>query len=189
MMTDILNAIVNAIFNGAFVLLVCLLIINFFKINISPIKCKTLVNSVSCTLLLGSILYIFKLVIEFYVAFFSGGEYEQYTILNRVVGPYWWVVWFSTLVPCVLLSQMLWIKKFRSNLIVLSIILLVPRILYLFEGLLFPNTKVEWSIHYTAGAIIIDYLTSILIYLPILIGVYMILSRRGSRLETTSTNL
>ncbi|HEY9003871.1 MAG TPA: hypothetical protein VIM89_21120 [Mucilaginibacter sp.] len=188
-MTDILNPIVNAIFNGAFVLLVCLLIINFFKINISLIKYKTLVNSVSCTLLLGSILYIFKFVIEFYVAFFSGGEYEQYAVSNRVLGPYWAVVSVSSFIPYILLPQLLWIKRLRSSLITLSVILFIPRLLYLFEGILFPGTKANWSMHYTWGAIIIDYLTSILIYLPILIGVYMILSRRERRLETTSTNL
>jgi len=188
-MNEIINLIVRAIFNGSFVLLVCFLVVIFFKINIFPINYKILINSVGYTLLLGSILYIFKFVIEFYIGFFSGGEYEQYALSNRVVGPYWWVVWFSTLVPSVFLSQMLWIKRFKSSLIVISVILFTPRILSLFEGILFPDAKVEWSMHYSAWQITIDYVTGVLIYLPILAAVYMILLLRKRRLEVTSGNL
>ena len=40
-------------------------------------------------LLTGSIVGVAYLT-EFFIAYYSGGEYEQYTFLNRFIGPYWW---------------------------------------------------------------------------------------------------
>src|SRR5258706_13579904 len=63
-------------------------------------------------------------ITEFFIAYYSGGEYEQYTFLNRFIGPYWWAA--CMMYGCnVLMTQVMWFKKVRTNIAmswVLSII-------------------------------------------------------------------
>ena len=54
-------------------------------------------------------------IIEFFVAWYSGNEYEQFAFLNRAFGPYWWAYW--TMFSCNLfVPQLFWFKKIRTNL-------------------------------------------------------------------------
>jgi molybdopterin-containing oxidoreductase family membrane subunit len=53
-------------------------------------------------------------ITEFFVAAYSGVEYEQYAFLNRATGPYWWSYW--TMMSCNLLApQVFWLKWARST--------------------------------------------------------------------------
>ena len=51
---------------------------------------------------------------EFFVAWYSGNKYEVFTFVNRAFGPYAWAYW--TMISCnVLLPQLHWLPKFRTN--------------------------------------------------------------------------
>ncbi len=51
---------------------------------------------------------------EFFVAAYSGNQYEGFTFINRAFGPYWWSYWI--MVSCnVITPQLFWIKKVRTN--------------------------------------------------------------------------
>jgi molybdopterin-containing oxidoreductase family membrane subunit len=51
---------------------------------------------------------------EFFVAYYSGNKYEVFTFVNRAFGPYAWAYW--TMITCnVLLPQLHWLPKFRTN--------------------------------------------------------------------------
>ena len=51
---------------------------------------------------------------EFFIAWYSGVEAEQFTFLNRALGPYAWAFWI--MISCnVLLPQLFWIKKIRRT--------------------------------------------------------------------------
>src|SRR3954462_9514707 len=64
-------------------------------------------------LVTGSIVGV-AYITEFFIAYYSGGEYEQYTFLNRFIGPYWWAA--CMMYGCnVLMTQMMWSKKVRTN--------------------------------------------------------------------------
>ncbi|MFA6260865.1 MAG: NrfD/PsrC family molybdoenzyme membrane anchor subunit [Bacteroidia bacterium] len=53
-------------------------------------------------------------ITEFFVAAYSGVQYEQYAFLNRAFGPYWWSYW--TMMSCNLLApQVFWLKWARST--------------------------------------------------------------------------
>jgi len=53
-------------------------------------------------------------ITEFFVAAYSGVEYEQYAFINRATGPYWWAYW--TMMSCNLIApQVFWIKWARST--------------------------------------------------------------------------
>lgn len=57
---------------------------------------------------------------EFFVAWYSGNAYEQFAFFNRAFGPYWWAYWI--MISCnVLVPQMFWSKKLRTNLTVMFI--------------------------------------------------------------------
>jgi len=52
---------------------------------------------------------------EFFVAAYSGNEYEGFTFVNRAFGPYWWSYWI--MIGCnVAAPQLFWFKKLRTNL-------------------------------------------------------------------------
>ncbi|MCP4898554.1 MAG: polysulfide reductase NrfD [bacterium] len=58
---------------------------------------------------------------EFFIAWFSGNEYERFVFINRALGPYAWAYW--TMVCCnVLVPQFFWFRKIRSNLMVVWIL-------------------------------------------------------------------
>ena len=55
---------------------------------------------------------------EFFIAWYSGNPYEGFTFLNRAFGPYAWAYWI--MVTCnVLVPQIFWFKKMRTNVAVL----------------------------------------------------------------------
>ncbi len=52
--------------------------------------------------------------VEFFTAWYSGNLYEQFTFLNRALGPYSWAYWI--MITCnVITPQLFWMKKFRSS--------------------------------------------------------------------------
>ncbi|HET8937913.1 MAG TPA: NrfD/PsrC family molybdoenzyme membrane anchor subunit [Polyangiales bacterium] len=52
---------------------------------------------------------------EFFIAWYSGNEYERYCFINRATGPYWWAYW--TMITCNVVSpQFFWFKRFRTSL-------------------------------------------------------------------------
>lgn len=51
---------------------------------------------------------------EFFIAWYSGVEYEQFTFINRAFGPFWWAYWI--MVTCnVIIPQLFWFKFFRRS--------------------------------------------------------------------------
>ncbi len=51
---------------------------------------------------------------EFFIAWYSGNEYEAFTFMNRAFGPYAWAYW--TMIFCnVVVPQAFWFKKLRTN--------------------------------------------------------------------------
>src|SRR5471030_1826786 len=64
-------------------------------------------------LVTGSIVGVAYLT-EFFIAYYSGGEYEQYTFLNRFIGPYWWAG--CMMYGCnILMTQLMWFKRVRTS--------------------------------------------------------------------------
>jgi molybdopterin-containing oxidoreductase family membrane subunit len=55
---------------------------------------------------------------EIFYAWYSASIYEYFLIVNRTVGPYAWSYW-ALIIFNVLIPQLLWFKRFRTNLAVL----------------------------------------------------------------------
>ena len=70
---------------------------------------------VMCKITLATGLMVgFSYGAEIFIAWYSGNLFEQYAFLNRAVGPMAWGFWI--MVTCnVLLPNLFWFKKFRTN--------------------------------------------------------------------------
>jgi len=57
---------------------------------------------------------------EFFIAWYSGNAYEQFTFINRAFGPYAWAYWI--MISCnVLIPQMFWFKRLRTSIPVMFV--------------------------------------------------------------------
>ncbi len=61
---------------------------------------------------------------EAFIAWYSADKYEMFVPINRATGPYWWTYWL--LIICnVLVPQVLWLKRVRTNVAALFALSLV----------------------------------------------------------------
>ncbi|NQZ76492.1 MAG: polysulfide reductase NrfD [Ekhidna sp.] len=123
--------VAGAIFSGfAMVLTLLLVTRKVYKledyITIQHIELMNIVIIVT-----GSIVGI-AYITEFFVAWYSGVEAEQYAFINRAFGPYWWAYW--SMMTCNVISpQLFWFKKIRTNLAATFIISIIVNIGMWFE--------------------------------------------------------
>jgi len=70
---------------------------------------------------------------EFFVAWYSGNEYERYVFfVSRATGPYWWAYW--TMVSCnVIAPQLFWFKRWRTSIPVMFAVSIIINIGMWFE--------------------------------------------------------
>lgn len=69
---------------------------------------------------------------EFFIAWYSGNQFELFTFINRALGPYAWAYW--TMVSCnVLFPQLFWFRKIRRNIVLMFIIGVIVNIGMWFE--------------------------------------------------------
>ncbi|MGR3810860.1 NrfD/PsrC family molybdoenzyme membrane anchor subunit [Jiulongibacter sp. NS-SX5] len=71
-------------------------------------------------------------ITEFFIAAYSGVQYESYAFINRATGPLWWS--YAAMMTCNVLSpQIFWFKKLRENIVVSFVIAVVVNIGMWFE--------------------------------------------------------
>ncbi len=123
--------VAGAIFSGfAMVLTLMLVTRKTFKledyITVNHIELMNIVIIIT-----GSIVGI-AYITEFFIAWYSGVEAEQYAFINRATGPYWWAYW--TMMTCNVISpQLFWFKKIRTNIAATFILSIVVNIGMWFE--------------------------------------------------------
>jgi Ni/Fe-hydrogenase subunit HybB-like protein len=115
--------VAGAIFSGfAMVLTLMIITRKVFKledyITIGHIELMNIVIIIT-----GSIVGI-AYITEFFMAWYSGVEAEQYAFINRAFGPYWWAYW--AMMSCNVISpQLFWFKKIRTSIALTFILSLV----------------------------------------------------------------
>lgn len=71
-------------------------------------------------------------ITEFFIAAYSGVQYESYAFINRATGPLWWS--YVAMMTCNVLSpQIFWFKKMRESIVVSFVIAVVVNIGMWFE--------------------------------------------------------
>ncbi|MBL6445104.1 polysulfide reductase NrfD [Fulvivirga sp. 29W222] len=123
--------VAGAIFSGfAMVLTLMLVTRKVFKledyITINHIELMNIVIIIT-----GSIVGI-AYITEFFIAWYSGVDAEQYAFINRATGPYWWAYW--TMMTCNVISpQLFWFKNIRTNIAATFILSIIVNIGMWFE--------------------------------------------------------
>ena len=78
-------------------------------------------NNMAKILLATGLLVAYGYMMEPFVAWYSGGQYEWFAMTNRMFGPYAKVFWM--LILCnILVPQLMWFRRFRLNTTVLFIV-------------------------------------------------------------------
>jgi Ni/Fe-hydrogenase subunit HybB-like protein len=123
--------VAGAVFSG-FAMVMTLMIIcrQIFGLkDLMTMKHLELMNKIM--LVTGSLVgYAYSM--EFFIAWYSGNEYERYVFINRATGPYWWAYW--SMVTCnVVFPQLFWVKRFRTSIPVMFAVSILINIGMWFE--------------------------------------------------------
>jgi Ni/Fe-hydrogenase subunit HybB-like protein len=79
---------------------------------------------------------------EFFIAWYSGNEYEAFAFINRAFGPYAWAYW--SMISCnVIFPQMFWFKKVRVNIKAMFVISIFVNIGMWFERFVITVTSLH----------------------------------------------
>lgn len=79
---------------------------------------------------------------EFFIAWYSGNQYERFVFVNRAFGPYGWSYW--TMVTCnVLIPQLFWFKKMRRSIPVMFVVSIFVNIGMWFERFVITVTSLH----------------------------------------------
>lgn len=79
---------------------------------------------------------------EFFIAWYSGNQYERFVFINRAFGPYGWAYWM--MVSCnVLIPQIFWFKKMRRSIPVMFVVSIFVNIGMWFERFVITVTSLH----------------------------------------------
>jgi Ni/Fe-hydrogenase subunit HybB-like protein len=123
--------VAGAIFSG-FAMVLTLLIITRKVLHLEDYITVDHVENMNKILIATGSIVGLAYMTELFMAWYSGVEYEHYAFMNRLKGPYWWA--YMLMMVCnVVSSQLLWIKKLRTNLAFTFILSIVINIGMWFE--------------------------------------------------------
>jgi len=156
--------VAGAVFSGfAMVQNVLIFIRKIFNFE-HIITLDTLEKMNKIILLTGSMVG-YAYAMEFFIAWYSGVQPEQFAFINRAFGPYAWAYWI--MVTCnVVFPQLFWIKKIRRTIPVMFVIAVLVNVGMWFER--FVITVTSLSRDYLPSSW--DYYTPTLTDFAILIG-------------------
>ncbi|HYN23661.1 MAG TPA: NrfD/PsrC family molybdoenzyme membrane anchor subunit [Pyrinomonadaceae bacterium] len=85
------------------------------------------IENMARVMLATGLIVAYGYIMEAFFGWYSGNIYERFMIYNRMTGPYNWFYW--ALILCnVLAPQIIWFKRFRTNLVVLFLLSIVVSI-------------------------------------------------------------
>jgi molybdopterin-containing oxidoreductase family membrane subunit len=123
--------VAGAIFSG-FAMVVTLMVITRKAFRMENLITIRHFDNMAKIMLVTGTMVGYAYGMEFFIAWYSGNPYEGFAFLNRAFGPYWWAYW--TMVSCnVILPQILWWKKARTNLGYLFVMSLIVNVGMWFE--------------------------------------------------------
>ncbi len=123
--------VAGAIFSG-FAMVMTLALIARKVYNLEHIFTPKVLERMSWVMLLTGSMVGYAYSMEFFIAWYSGNEYERFAFINRAFGPYAWAYWI--MISCNVISpQLFWFKKLRTSIPVLFTLSIVVNIGMWFE--------------------------------------------------------
>ena len=131
--------VAGAIFSG-FGMVLTLMIIARHAFKLQHIMTMRHLENMAKIILVTGTMVGYAYSIEFFIAWYSGNTAEQFTFINRAMGPYAWAYW--TMVSCnVLFPQLFWFRAVRTNVKTLFIISIIVNIGMWFERFVIVATS------------------------------------------------
>ena len=123
--------VLGALFSG-FAMVETLLIIMRKVVNMEAYITVKHIEYMNVIILFTGSMVGVAYITELFMAWYSGVAFEQYAFLNRATGPYWWA--YASMMTCnVVIPQLYWIYKIRTNIIATFILSIFVNIGMWFE--------------------------------------------------------
>ena len=133
--------VAGAIFSG-FGMVLTLMIPARKWLGLHPLITLNHLDNIAKVLLLTGTMVGYAYAMEFFIAWYSGAEYESFAFINRAFGPYAWAYWI--MVSCNVISpQFFWFRQLRRNPNVLFIISIFVNIGMWFERFVITVTSLN----------------------------------------------
>ncbi|MEY4508293.1 MAG: hypothetical protein RLZZ450_415 [Pseudomonadota bacterium] len=112
--------VAGAVFSG-FAMVMTLLLISRAVFGLQKLVTMLHLELMNKIMLTTGTIVGYAYAMEFFIAWYSGNEYERYVFINRATGPYWWAYW--SMVTCNVISpQLFWWKKLRTSIPVMFVV-------------------------------------------------------------------
>ncbi len=133
--------VAGAIFSG-FAMVVTLMTVSREIFNMKSIIRIHHLENMNKIILVTGMLVGYAYGMEFFMAWYSGNEYETYAFINRATGPYAWAYWI--MISCNVISpQFFWFKQFRRSIPAMFIISIFVNIGMWFERFVITVTSLH----------------------------------------------
>ena len=84
-------------------------------------------DNMAKVMLATGVIVAYGYMMETFMAFYSGNQYDRFMIMNRMTGPYAWVYWL--LITCnIVIPQILWSRKVRNSVPILFVVALIVNV-------------------------------------------------------------
>lgn len=133
--------VAGAIFSGfAMVVTVLVFVRKIFDLeNIITIDHLEKMNKV---ILATGMMVGYAYAMEFFIAWYSGVQFEQFVFINRAFGPYAWAYWI--MVSCnVIFPQLFWFRKIRRSIPVMMVVVIFVNVGMWFERFVITVTSLH----------------------------------------------
>jgi molybdopterin-containing oxidoreductase family membrane subunit len=145
--------VAGAIYSGfAMVLNIVIPVRKLYKLE-RLITLRHLNNMANVMLVTGEIV-AYGYLIEAFMAWYSGDVFEEFMMKNRAFGPYGWVFWLLMIMN-VVVPQVLWLRRVRTNLTLLFLVALsinigmwLERFVIIITSLHRDFTPSAWGMYY-----------------------------------------
>jgi Ni/Fe-hydrogenase subunit HybB-like protein len=107
--------VAGAIFGGFAMVLTILLPARLIYPQLKDVITPNHVDKMAKIILLTGSIVGYAYMMELFIAWYSGNQYEQRAFYNRAMGPYWWAYW-SMMFCNVISPQVFWFRRNRFNL-------------------------------------------------------------------------
>jgi len=123
--------VAGAIFSG-FAMVVTLMVIAREVFNLKQFITLKHLENMNKVIMVTGLMVGYAYGSEFFIAWYSGNEYEGFTFVNRAFGPYAWAYWI--MISCNVLSpQVFWFESNRRNIKVMFVVSIFVNIGMWFE--------------------------------------------------------
>ena len=133
--------VAGAIFSG-FAMVVTLMVITRELFGMKNIMTMHHLECMNKIILATGMMVGYAYGMEFFMAWYSGYEYESFAFINRATGPYAWAYWI--MISCNVISpQLFWFKKFRTSIPVMFAVSIFVNIGMWFERFVITVTSLH----------------------------------------------